>query len=54
MSDPNVKIGLTKREDLIVELRGLEPLTFCMPCSTVSSGRVALGPVAADQSGFDV
>jgi len=38
----------------IVELRGLEPLTFCMPCSTVSSDGVALGLVTAVQSGFDV
>jgi hypothetical protein len=29
----------------MVELRGFEPLTFCMPCSRVSSDGVALGPV---------
>jgi hypothetical protein len=33
-----------------VELRGFEPLTFCMPCSTVSSDSVALRPVTALQS----
>jgi hypothetical protein len=37
-----------------VELRGFEPLTFCMPCSRVSSDDVALGPVAAVQSGPSV
>jgi len=31
----------------MVELRGFEPLTFCMPCSRVSSDGVALGPVPA-------
>jgi Glyoxalase-like domain len=31
-----------------------EPVTFCMPCMLVSSGRIVLGLVAADQSGFDV
>ena len=35
----------------MVELRGFEPLTFCMPCSLVSSDDVALGPVVAVQSG---
>ena len=38
----------------IVELRGFEPLTFCMPCSMVSSDGVALGPVTAVQSGCNV
>ena len=38
----------------MVELRGFEPLTFCMPCSTIPSGTVALGPVTALQSSFDV
>ena len=37
-----------------MELRGFEPLTFCMPCSTVSSDGVALGPVTAVQSRFGV
>jgi hypothetical protein len=37
-----------------VELRGFEPLTFCMPCMPVSSDGVALGPVTADQSHYDV
>ena len=38
----------------MVELRGFEPLTFCMPCIPVSSEGVALGPVAAGESGFNV
>ena len=38
----------------MVELRGFEPLTCCMPCSMVSSDSVALGPVTAGQGGFDV
>ena len=38
----------------MVELRGFEPLTFCMPCSMVSSDSVALGPITALQSNFDV
>src|SRR5215471_1170988 len=38
----------------IVELRGFEPLTFCMPCSMVSSDGVALSPVTALQSRFGV
>ena len=37
-----------------MELRGFEPLTFCMPCSRVSSDSVVLGLVAAVQSGSDV
>jgi len=37
-----------------VELRGFEPLTFCMPCSRVSSDDVALGPAAAVQSDSNV
>jgi hypothetical protein len=37
-----------------VELRGFEPLTFCMPCSTIASEGVALGLVTAVQSGFGV
>ena len=32
-----------------VELRGFEPLTFCMPCLQVSSGGVSLGCVSARQ-----
>ena len=38
----------------MVELRGFEPLTFCMPCSTILSDDVALGPVTALQSRFSV
>jgi len=38
----------------MVELRGFEPLTFCMPRSVVSSDGVVLGPVAAVQSGSNV
>jgi hypothetical protein len=37
-----------------VELRGFEPLTFCMPCIRVSSDSVGLGPVAVVQSGSNV
>jgi hypothetical protein len=37
-----------------VELRGFEPLTFCMPCSVVSSDSVALCPITALQSKVDV
>ena len=32
-----------------MELRGFEPLTFCMPCRPDSSDWVALGPVTAVQ-----
>jgi len=38
----------------MVELRGFEPLTFCMPCSTIPSDGVALGPITTDQNAFDV
>ena len=31
----------------LVELRGFEPLAFCMPCIPVSSDDVALGLVTA-------
>jgi hypothetical protein len=37
-----------------VELRGFEPLTFCMPCMPVSSEGVASGPVTAGQVSYDV
>ena len=37
-----------------MELRGFEPLTFCMPCSTIPSEGVALGPVTADQDRFRI
>jgi hypothetical protein len=33
----------------MVELRGFEPLTFCMPCLTVSSGSVGQGRITARQ-----
>jgi hypothetical protein len=33
MSDPSVKMVPTEPEDHCVELRGFEPLTFCMPYS---------------------
>jgi hypothetical protein len=33
----------------MVELRGFEPLTFCMPCMPVSSDGVTIGPVTAGQ-----
>jgi hypothetical protein len=53
MSDPDAKITKAqnvnkaplKREDLIVELRGLEPLTFCMPCRRATN--CAIAPRAA-------
>ena len=38
----------------MVELRGFEPLTFCMPCSTLSSEGVASSPVIAGQDPFSV
>jgi len=38
----------------MVELRGFEPLTFCMPCSMIPSEDVALGLVAAGQAWFGV
>ncbi len=43
-----------QKPDKSVELRGFEPLTFCMPCSRVSSDGVALGLVPAVQSGSNV
>ena len=33
----------------MVELRGFEPLTFCMPCLQAPSGGVSLGRVSARQ-----
>jgi len=50
MSEANVKIAPLKREDLLVELRGFEPLTFCMPCLSIPSGWVASGRIAAGQN----
>jgi len=41
MSDPNVKMVPTEREDLRVELRGFEPLTFCMPYKSLLFRNVA-------------
>jgi len=38
----------------MVELRGFEPLTFCMPCRQVSSDGVVLGPIAALHGGSSV
>jgi hypothetical protein len=32
-----------------VELRGFEPLTFCMPCTTDSSEAVSLGLILTGQ-----
>ena len=32
-----------------MELRGFEPLTFCVPCTPVLSDRVGLGPATAGQ-----
>ena len=45
------------RSEKSVELRGFEPLTFCMPslpCSRVSSDGVAVGPVTAGQGDSNV
>jgi hypothetical protein len=47
-------LAIEQTSDKCVELRGFEPLTFCMPCSRVSSDDVVLGPVAAVQSGSNV
>jgi hypothetical protein len=41
MSDPSVKMVPTEREDLCLELRGFEPLTFCMPYKSLSFRNVA-------------
>jgi hypothetical protein len=41
MSDPRRKMVPTEREDLCVELRGFELLTFCMPYKTLSFRNVA-------------
>ena len=48
------RLTIEHRSGKPVELRGFEPLTFCMPCMQVSSDGVALGPVTAVQSGFSV
>jgi hypothetical protein len=47
-------VTIEQRSDKSVELRGFEPLTFCMPCSRVSSDSVALRPVTALQSRSNV
>jgi len=47
-------LTIEQRSEKPVELRGFEPLTFCMPCSTVSSDGVVLHPVTALQSRFSV
>ena len=47
-------LTIEQKSDKSVELRGFEPLTFCVPCSRVSSDSVALGLVTAVQSGFGV
>ena len=38
----------------IVELRGFEPLTSCMPCLAVSSDGIALSRIAAGQTDIGV
>ena len=43
-------LTIEQRSDKSVELRGFEPLTFCMPCSWVSSDCVVLGPITALRS----
>jgi hypothetical protein len=47
-------LAIEHRSENCVELRGFEPLTFCMPCMLVSSDGVGLGPVAAVQSSSNV
>ena len=47
-------LTIEQRSEKPVELRGFEPLTFCMPCIPVSSDHIALGPIAAGESGFNV
>jgi hypothetical protein len=47
-------LTLEQRPDKSVELRGFEPLTFCMPWCVVSSDGVALGLVRAVESGYRV
>jgi hypothetical protein len=37
-----------------VELRGFEPLTFCMPCMPVSSEGIVLGRITAGRSDIGV
>ena len=51
---PDRLLSIERRSDKSVELRGFEPLTFCMPCSRVSSDDVVLGPVTALQSSSNV
>jgi hypothetical protein len=41
MSEANVKIGPTEREDLSVELRGFEPLTPSMRTRFLMSAEVS-------------
>jgi hypothetical protein len=38
----------------MVELRGFEPLTFCMPCMAVSSDNVGVGRITAGQKDIGV
>jgi hypothetical protein len=47
MSDRSLKIVPTEREDHCVELRGFEPLTFCMPRMPISSEAIGLGRITA-------
>jgi len=58
MQKPPSPIRVQGHSDVLrhhtVELRGFEPLTFCMPCSRVSSDSFVLGPITALQSGSSV
>ena len=56
----NLRGGRMRRSRLLtwensrVELRGFEPLTFCMPCTANSSDGVACGLVSAGQARYGV
>jgi hypothetical protein len=49
---PQKEVGFEFETKLLtwVELRGFEPLTFCMPCTRVSSEAVPLSLFLAGQS----
>jgi hypothetical protein len=38
----------------MVELRGFEPLTFCMPCMPVTSDDIGLGRITAGRRNYGV
>jgi hypothetical protein len=49
-----VSFLLERMREKCMELRGFEPLTSCMPCLTVSSGRVALGRITTGREDIGV